>query len=411
MKKQPHSTRTIATHTQQERCCAVAKKLLIHFELKPELIDVFSKKQKQFMFGIIYDLPVVRAEKEKSIPRRFLDTIRQRLIQYMKECYFDKPNNTITYMEFATYGLGFITAFYSVETKFQWVAATPVQLEAARAIKEKIGAIEDHFSVESFSHVSSYLVFLTKCISQVNFRLYDYKVSWENTFAGMRMKVELSSQNCVSKEFTHNGIKRKAFRLPFTDNNQKWATVSKNKIFPKAKKNEVLNIYVQSHLLHRFKERVDIYEAPNRNFLLHVSLTYMVKVVPAGNQSFIACFAEPHYHIGYFAFFVQDDNIVLNTFIPLISESTPEGKKLQKLLPFKNEDYTYLGMDKLSFFTDIDFEQIPALKNAMIDSGIWETKKAIDATRLKDSIERNNGIINMSKTMFVKKYFDKIIEE
>jgi len=404
-------TKHVATHAQQERCRAVAKKLLIHFGLDPELIDVFSKKQKQFMFGIIFDLPVVRAKKEKSIPRRFLDILRQRIIEFMKDNYFDKPNDTITFMEYATYGLGFITSFYSVETKSQWVAATPAQIEAARTIKQKLGEIEDYFSIKSFNLMSFYLNYLTKCISQINFRIYGYEVSWESTFAGMRMKIELSSQNCVLKEFIHNGVKRKAFRMPYNDDSRKWATISRDKIFSKAKKNEVLNIYIQSHVLHRFKERVDIYDAPDRNFLLHASLTYLVKVVPAGNQSFIACSAAPHYHIGYFAFFIQGDDIVLNTFIPLISENTPEGKKLQKLLPFKNEDYTYLGMDKLSFFTDIDFEQIPTLKNIMVDTGIWETKKAIDTTQLKSSIERNDDVIDMKKTMFVKKYFEKFIEE
>ncbi|MDR0795813.1 MAG: hypothetical protein LBE79_07165 [Tannerella sp.] len=406
-KKLSHPARQVATRTQQERCCAVAKNLLRHLGLKPELIDVFSKKQKQFLFGIIFDYPVIRAEKEKSIPRHFLDNIRRQLIEYMKVRYFDDPADTITYIDLATCGMGFIMAFWDYESKFQWVAATPAQLEAARQIKEKIGDIEAYYHEKGFARVFSMLYYLTRCYSQVNFRNYGFKYTWEASgIAAMRMKIELTSQDCVTKMFTHNGVKRRAFRLPFTDNSvyePGWATVRRKRIFPRAKENEVLNIYIQSHVLHRYKERVDIFEATDRNFFLQSSLTLRQKVVVSDRQTFLECSVDSC-PIGYFTFFVSGDDIVLKTFIPLLGEGTPESRKLHEMLPLEKDDIKYLGMDKLSFFADIDFEQIPSLKQALIDSGIWKVKEMIDGAFVKAYS------IDMNKTMFVKKYFDKIME-
>ena len=90
----------------------------------------------------------------------------------------------------------------------------------------------------------------------------------------------------------------------------------------------------------------------------------------------------------------------------MVGDNTPEGKELQKLLSLSKEEIIYLGMDKLSFFTRVDFEQIPALKQALIDSNIWPVKVELDSIYVEDADE-NDSTIDVSKTMFVKNYFDK----
>ena len=62
--------------------------------------------------------------------------------------------------------------------------------------------------------------------------------------------------------------------------------------------------------MHRFKERVDIFEASGRNFLLQFSLTYSQRVVVADKHIFLVCALEDGDPIGYFTFFAQDDDIV-----------------------------------------------------------------------------------------------------
>jgi hypothetical protein len=65
-------------------------------------------------------------------------------------------------------------------------------------------------------------------------------------------------------------------------------------------------------------------------------------------------------------------------------------------------------MDKLSFFTLIDFDQIPILKQALIDSGVWKTKEEIERIRRNASAEPYP--VDMNKTLFVKKFFDKMTQ-
>jgi hypothetical protein len=222
--------------------------------------------------------------------------------------------------------------------------------------------------------------------------------------------------DCESKIFAHKNVERKAFRLVFADDGNgkpldkpRWAVVKRNLIFPNAKEDENLNIYIQSHVLHRFKERADTLNPPLRNFFIQYALTSGLIVVSAEKQKFLKCTAYDDLPLGYFTFFIQDDDIVVNTFIPLASEITPEGKKLHEALQLGKEDIKYLGMDKLSFFTDVDFEQIPVLKQALIDSGIWLTKLLLDKMPYKDS-EEDEPHIDMQKTLFVKTFFDKLEE-
>jgi len=72
-------------------------------------------------------------------------------------------------------------------------------------------------------------------------------------------------------------------------------------------------------------------------------------------------------------------------------------------------------MDKLRFLVETDFDQIPVLKQAFIDSNIWETKLSVDRKLIEDHKEKNKNeaeannpsLIDPQKTMFVKKFFEK----
>jgi len=99
--------------------------------------------------------------------------------------------------------------------------------------------------------------------------------------------------------------------------------------------------------------------------------------------------------------------------LPLASGNTPEGQKLYQLMALSKEEITYLGMDKLSFYSDVDFEQIPLLKQALIDSNIWGTKLELDHNRAEDYERYDNAakkeyqVKKLNRTQFVKNFLEK----
>ena len=97
-------------------------------------------------------------------------------------------------------------------------------------------------------------------------------------------------------------------------------------------------------------------------------------------------------------------DIVINTLLPLTSPNTPEGGKLHELLSLNKEEISYPGMDMISFFTKVDFEQIPKHKAAITEAGMCPSKLEIDKLRQNDDEENP---IDQNKTMFVKHFLEK----
>jgi hypothetical protein len=124
-------------------------------------------------------------------------------------------------------------------------------------------------------------------------------------------------------------------------------------------------------------------------------------VQDAYGHPLLACTVQDQ-PLGYFPFTIQGDNLFVLSFLPFVSHSTPVGEKLHKILNLAKEDIVYLGMDKLSFYVLVDFDQIPVLKDALIASGIWSIKEMVD-----EGCIENDGF-DLKKTAFVKDFFDKL---
>ena len=402
------------SHVQLERCHVIARKVLRHFELDPDLLGYFSKKQKHILFRTIYETPSVKPEKENTVPRQYVENIRREVLIFLKTNYFGNPENQLTFMELATYGLGFFMTLYMQVDNGIYVG-TP-QEEIAQRIYDRIK--DEQIFETGFEKLFVELTYQTRTYSQVNFRLYGFTYDWKSvnskTFGAlpMQMQIRLTVENCKWKMFTHHNIERKAYQLILPARGlmePTWAIIRKEKIFPKANPDEDLNIFIQSHVLHRLKERLDTFEPPLRNFFIQYALTHGQLVVTNDEkQKLLACTVYNNRPLGYFTFFIQGEDIVINTFIPLASENTPEGKKFHELLPLSKEEMSYLGMDKLSFFAKVDFERIPVLKQAFITSGIWNTKLELDRMIDTSALEEGETPIDEQKTMFVKSFFDKI---
>jgi hypothetical protein len=331
----------------------------------------------------------------------------------MKENFWGDPENKLTYMELATYGLSFLSNIEQLHRESSFVPGT-MQYGAAARICEKFD--RDEVLNTAFKEVQYEIWYLTRCYSRVNFRMYGFELGCEEfprSHAGgsdFKLSFRLTARESEAKNFVIKNIVRKTYRMFEMSDGlycPKPMQFFKHRFYPKAGKEEMFNVYVQSHVLHRFKERIDYFSPPIQNLLFQYAFTRGAKLVRFQKQTLFASLMEDERIIGYFTYFVQGDDMIINTFLPLTSADTPEGKKLNDILSLSKEELIYLGMDKISFLLRIDFDQIPVLKQALIKSGIWPTKEVLHRVYYKDEPEDTPSSIDPQTTLFVKAFFDK----
>ena len=403
---------------EMQQTYLVAKKLLYHFELDPKLLDVFTKRQKERLYHIYYLTPIIKPEKERTVPRQYVRNINNDAYNFIKTTFWGRPEAKITFFEFYTAGLSFLSSIQGMFKEDNLFESGTPQYESASRICEKFD--RDELLNKSCNKVSTYIFYLTRGYSRVNFRMYGHTMDCDKILSKRcncghcfeyRISYRITVQESETKYFSFNNIYRKTFRLFEPADGlylPKPLTLHQTAIFPNEKEDKVFNMYVQSHVFHRFKERLNTFSPTDHNLLFQYTFTRNLNLVQYDKRDLFSCvIADDCPPVGYFTFLIRGDDLVINTFIPLIGDNTPEGKKLQKLLSLSKEEIIYLGMDKLNFFIRVDFDQVPELKQALIDSDIWPLKLELDRMEtLEDTID-NTSLIDIDKTMFVKNYFDK----
>lgn len=405
----PHKTLKVGiSKTQFDRGEVIARKTLQFMGFDPALFDRLSKKQKLTLLNIENPLPVVRVKKGHHVPRHYINNVRTEIMNFMRTHYVD-ADAKLTYMELATYGLAFL---FATEIRRNQVFFTREQEDAFVTRLMERFAETNLINEGGFQEVFNELHYQMSLYSQVNFRTYGSGYTWEvqtsKEIVGLglvRLVFELTAQENERIYFTYKGKTRLAFRLLLGQTTKYMASaacICKEKLYPGIKSDKRYNIYIQSHVIHRFKERMDILETTNRNHLIYTSMTeYQEVVQDAYGHPLLVCSVQDQ-PLGYFPFTIQEDNLFVLSFLPFVSHSTPPGEKLYNILHLCKEDIVYLGMDKLSFYVLVDFDQIPVLKDALIASGIWSIKEMVD----KGCIE-NDGF-DLKKTAFVKDFFEKM---
>jgi hypothetical protein len=371
----------------------------------PALFDTFSKKQKHSLLDFETPVPLIRVKSGNHVPRQYLNNLRSSTMNFMRTNYINEETK-FTYMELFTYGMPFL---FAIKIKHESGMFTAEQEKAfVEKMLEKFVSI-NQITQDWFVNLFANLWFELSFYSQVNFRTYGFVFTADIPkpkeligIATLRCIIELTSHESESIHFVHNNIKRKAFSmligstlLPVPPP----AIIEHKKLYPGSKLSSAYKIYVQSHVIHRFKERIDIVDAPSRNHMISLSLTIRQKVMKGANgRSLISCYIHD-VSFGYFPFTIQGDKLFILSFLPFVSQITPEGEKLYRILNLSKDELIYLGMDKLSFYVSVDFEEIPVLKNALKKSGIWKIKEELDSGV--------DSEIDKIKTQFVKNFFEK----
>jgi hypothetical protein len=411
-KKAPATPRKIMTLKQSksylDSCYSVARRILQALGEEESAFDMFTKRQKQDMFRVIVSPPRITVMPGHKVPKQYLRYVQEELILYMKQMYFDAELG-VTWLDLIIVGQSMLLIF-AVD---DFVATlSPPQREMVERLHIRF---ETDIFIQIQEMISKQIKMSLMLISQPNFRIYGQDLGGQHIMTsktGFQQVVRITTHDCQSLRFKYRHVERTAYRVAmgqYMEVPYMGATIPMSKIFPGVEHDRLLNIYIQSHAIHRFKERIDTVHPIMRNEFFVLSLMLVQRVVRGANGlQYIACImpvAGGEKTIGYFAFTIDGDNLLVLTLLPILSRDVPEGRFLYERLHLSHADMKYLGMDKLSFFYEIDIEQIPILKQVLYD------ELHLDYIRtVYNSFRSKNDPFNEKKTLFVKNFFRKLEE-
>lgn len=146
----------------------------------------------------------------------------------------------------------------------------------------------------------------------------------------------------------------------------KHITIKSEDIFRPAGKE--LDVYIQSHALNRFAERLQGIDIGILHYNIFNSFCFP-KV--CRNKAGMLLFEYSIFgnKAGYFPAEIVDGKVILKTFLFLTHNGTPEADKLKITLGLMKDDINYLDIDKLSTFAFSDIANNEPIKQLFIEAG------------------------------------------
>ncbi len=372
-----------------------ARKVLQLLELDPALYDKFTKKQKLSMMLLRFIPAHVYPMTGHSVPKVYVKVLQQEAYKFLKEIQVGEPSLGLSFYDYVTYGMTFISAARCREQEYAETPVGPICSEIAKRYTDN----NNNFDISYMRSFYQYMHLITFFLSKINMRYYGFNCTWEKVRNSNRWAchVFISANEAERVHFTYKKMLRPAYRLAmgsFLSKEPNWIMIPYTDLYPDSKIDKLLNVYVQNHVIARMKQRLDNQVSTYHNIALVNSMFNKEMVKCENGQSFLACRDHNELLVGYFPFIIIDENLYILTFLPLSSPDVPEGKKMCESLRANKDDLIFLGMDKLSFYSETDFDAIPQLKTALKDAGMWHlTEIESDDRTSADSFEKRIGLM------------------
>jgi len=393
------------TKSYFDKFSIVARKTLQVIGLEPALYDTFTKRQKQEMMLAKMDSPRFVVKKGHSVPRHYVKKIQQESYEFMRIYPVGNLDIKLTYLDFLTFGNTFLMFMVSKGNSKDYCP----QAETYALIADRAKLYDNGEDTESLlMNYCTYLQYLLVCISKINFRTYGFDWEWRETdYTGkFAAHVILTATEPKVEHLIYNNISRPAYKIvqgQFLNEKPTWLSVSPDQIFKTGDLTPNIEVYVQNHVLLRLKERLDSLEPFQRNLMLQFSLRHCKVFRLSSGQYTIKFINDKQEVIGYLPFTLLGQKLLVLSFLPITSPTTPEGEILCETLKLNKEMLSFYGMDKLSFFHYTDFDAIPPLKEAIIKAGMWHLTELKSTEIKKDE--------NIKQVGLIAKYIQKITPE
>jgi hypothetical protein len=399
------------SHAYLQHIEEVGRKILRMAGVDDSFLDRMTKQQKNAILSVQCEKPRIIIQKGARVPQAYLRYVHSELYRMFDRVYLnDNAEVGLTLTDTASYGIAFIAGLTVYSKRTGIVFGNEVK--DVKAALDKLQEV-DMFNVWLKQQVIHYITLPLMSISQVQFRLYGFTGGFEENSMGLTIALTSAVPECIT--FKHFDKRRKAYQFclgPMLTEEVQPAEVQYRDIFPLCsdEDNRTLLIYIQQHAILRLKERLKILPPTERTMLLYSSFMMSPKIVrgPDDQPLFVAHINKGEVY-GYFSFVIQGDKLFILSFLPVTSALTPEGKRLRKLLRLSKKDIVYLGMDSLNFLFRIDLDQIPILKDALIQSGIYQAKDFLHKWLVPYSStgEKKEPEVDEKQTAFMKKYFEE----
>lgn len=208
------------------------------------------------------------------------------------------------------------------------------------------------------------------------------------------------------------GIKRPVFRLAAAKGSTTldWISIDSSVLgsaYQGDKKQ--LEVYIQSHALKRFRERLDVLNSEAINYLLWEN-THTIEEIQLYRKLILHPVKLFDVKIGYLVGKIVDDKFLFSTFLFITHNSTPEGDRLEKITGLKKEDISYWKIDRLSTFLNLREDKYPQLIELFVQAGLGEVKELKNKKFDIDSLQDANleALMNyIAKNKFAKHFMYK----
>jgi hypothetical protein len=128
-----------------------------------------------------------------------------------------------------------------------------------------------------------------------------------------------------------------------------------------ARMEKVLPVYVTEHALNRLEERIGCGYQGDVQAAVAYSLIALGhpdrQPIRIGRDRMLVEYRLRDLKVGYLVVSIQDDVILVRTFMLMTNHTTPEGSLLHRQLGLEILDKQYLGIDRLSTFVHSDILQ------------------------------------------------------
>jgi len=182
----------------------------------------------------------------------------------------------------------------------------------------------------------------------------------------------ISSFPAKSKMVLIHGKYRPVFRLlvPYANGGVRNLSISTDLLgdFYRGTESKI-DLFVQSHALNRFQERLDVLGPSALNFEFWMNTCQITEFVFYKNYLLLPVLIQ-EIRVGYFLAHLVGDELVFRTFLFITHSCTPEGDKLKEITGLQKNDIKYWHIDRLS--TIIEAEKYPKLQELFGEAGIAE---------------------------------------